>query len=363
MLYKDIADYKSSVKDIDKVLEAFPDFASAWFMRSENLRLMGDRKSAERDYKKSLALSKKPMKSNEKASEVEAEEPEETQEDVANRFTSLLTIENNTTVKEDYNTEGIKGRVQDFNVTIDVEPMFTLSYYVTTTEIKERPYYIKEIDDVNATRMLRFVVMLTNHEPQLNDEDAINRHFASIDYYTSYMSTHAERAIDYFGRAMDYYTLHNYQAAIADLDRAIEITPDFTLAYMLRANARRKMNEFDHNNKGEMTAAAARLSEQEMRVANQQIMADIDKVIELSPRMAFAYFNKGSLLLAAGDLTTALSAFSKAIELKPDLGEAYYNRGYINMRLGNREAGVADLSKAGELGIVPSYNLLKRMNR
>ena len=25
--------------------------------------------------------------------------------------------------------------------------MFTLSYYVTTTEIKEVPYYIKEVDD------------------------------------------------------------------------------------------------------------------------------------------------------------------------------------------------------------------------
>lgn len=46
-----------------------------------------------------------------------------------------------------------------------------------------------------------------------------------------------------------------------------------------------------------------------------------------------------------------------------DLGEAYYNRGYLYLMLGNKDAGIADLSKAGELGIVPSYNLLKRMTR
>lgn len=32
------------------------------------------------------------------------------------------------------------------------------------------------------------------------------------------------------------------------------------------------------------------------------------------------------------------------------------------MRLGNRPSGVNDLSKAGELGILPSYTVLKRMN-
>ena len=67
--------------------------------------------------------------------------------------------------------------------------------------------------------------------------------------------------------------------------------------------------------------------------------------------------------MANGDLTSAISAYTKAIELKPEFGEAYYNRGYLYLKLGNREAGIADLSKAGELGIVPSYNLLKRMTR
>ena len=33
------------------------------------------------------------------------------------------------------------------------------------------------------------------------------------------------------------------------------------------------------------------------------------------------------------------------------------------LRMGNKSLGINDLSKAGELGILPSYNVLKRMSR
>ena len=59
----------------------------------------------------------------------------------------------------------------------------------------------------------------------------------------------------------------------------------------------------------------------------------------------------------------AIASYSRAIELKPDLGEAYFNRALIYLQLGDKEKGTADLSKAGELGILPSYNILKRMTR
>jgi tetratricopeptide (TPR) repeat protein len=77
----------------------------------------------------------------------------------------------------------------------------------------------------------------------------------------------------------------------------------------------------------------------------------------------YAHFNKGNAFMLQGDYTNAISCYSTAIELKPDLGEAYYNRGLMYLRMGNKNLGIADLSKAGELGILPSYNVLKRMSR
>ncbi|MBD5267430.1 MAG: tetratricopeptide repeat protein [Bacteroides sp.] len=361
ILYKDIADYRSSIADLDRVLEAFPDFAGAYFLRSENLRLLGDRAQAEKDYRKSMALSKNPV--SDAADGDDSATPQVETDDVAARFTSLLTIDNNSDIKEGYQTHAIKGRVQDRRSAVELEPPFTLSYYVTTTEIKETPYYIKEVDDINSTRALRFLLMVANREPQLTDEDAINRHFASIEYYNSYIPTHSPRPVDYFGRAMDYYTLRNYQAAIADLDKAIELAPDFTVAYLLRANARRHNANAVRMTEQQPAEMTAGLGVNAAKMVEAEVLEDIDKVIELSPRMAFAWYNKGVALAAMGDYTSAISAFSKAIELKPELGEAYYNRGYLYLNMGNRSAGMADLSKAGELGIVPSYNLLKRMTR
>ena len=106
----------------------------------------------------------------------------------------------------------------------------------------------------------------------------------------------------------------NYAAAIADLNRALDLTPDFALGYFQRAIARYKSLQAGN---GEGPGRVAEL---------RAIVSDFDQAIRLSPRMAFAYFNKGNLLAETGDYTSALMAYNKAIEIKPDFGEAYYNR-------------------------------------
>lgn len=365
MLYRDIHDNKKALADINKVIEAYPDFSGAYFLRYEINRQSGNMAHAENDYNKSMALAKKANPENSDNSH-EDERPDEPQEVVANRFTSLLTIDNQTDIHQEFQNKSIRGRVQDRNTNIEAEPMFALSYYASPTELKENTYYLKEIDEINSTRILRFLLVLTNHEPQLNDEEDIKRHFESIEYYNSYLATHQPRAIDYFARAMDFVTIHNYRSAIADFNRAIELTPDFALAYLMRAISKQKNFEVEKlqgDNNGETSAMAAQLNAQKAKIIYAEIISDLDRILQLSPQMAIAHYNKGCILVAMQDYTSAIKAFSTAIDIKPDLGEAYYNRGYVYLKLGNKDAGINDLSKAGELGIVPSYNLLKRMTR
>ncbi|MDE5838492.1 MAG: tetratricopeptide repeat protein, partial [Paramuribaculum sp.] len=243
----------------------------------------------------------------------------------------------------------------------DIEPMFAVTYYSSPTELRPNSEYIREADDINQSRILRFVLQVTNHEPVLTDPEQINRHFESVEYYNSYLATHTPRAIDFFARGMDFMTLRNYPAAVTDFTKAIEITPDFTLAYMMRAIAR--LRGLQAASAIEKTKDAEAKSVESERLVKKSAMADIDKTISLSPDMALAHYNKGVLLLENSDYTSAINAFTKAIELRPELGEAYYNRGFAFFRLGNARAGTADLSRAGELGVVPSYSLLKRMSR
>ena len=352
VIYGEKHRFDEAIADVDRLIDRFPDFSGAYYLRSEFMRGKGEMAHAQADYKKAVALAKSATNSD--ATPESLSEDEET----SRRFRSLLTIENNTDMAQEYNNSAIRGKVQNRDINVEIEPLMQLSYYDSPSELRRNTYYIKEVDQLNSTRMLRFLVVVTSHPPMLSDPDIIQRHFSSIEYYNSYLSTHEPRAIDYIGRAMDFVTVRNYTAAIADLDRAIALTPDFAPAYFLRGQARYLASTLPD------PAAADKKDAPHMpQVAPlADVLADFDRAIELSPTTAMAWFNKGNILFEMGDYTSALSAYTRAIELQPDMGEAFYNRGYIYLRLGNRPAGIADLSKSGELGIVSAYNLIKRMS-
>lgn len=357
--------YAEAIADVDKVIERFPDFSGAYYMRSEFLREQGQLQKAKKDNDKAWDLAKNATNSD---ASPEENAPEELSPDaVARRFQTLLTTENNTDLKDEYNNTAIRGRVQDRNLTIEIEPIMELSFYSSPNELKENTYYIKEVDDLNATRLLRFVIVATIRPPQLNDESAIQRHFSSIDYYNSYIATHEPRSIDYIGRALDLITVKNYEAAIADLDRAIALTPDHTVAYLLRAQTRyhlrnnADMSATEHAEAESIPGISSPLNNKNSAIS--MALDDYDKAISLQPSNAVAWYNKGNMLFELGDFTSAIASYTKAIELEPSMGEAYYNRGYIYLKMGNQQAGTADLSTAGQLGIVSAYNLIKKVAR
>ncbi|MDE5694148.1 MAG: tetratricopeptide repeat protein, partial [Duncaniella sp.] len=236
MLLAEIEDYDGALRDMNKVIDAFPEFAAAYFLRYDINRRKGDMHAATRDYDRSLALAKTRVQvssffdgNGETADTVTGGETESySQEQVKRRFTTLTTIDDNSSPEQIFNSKDIRGKVQDRNVNIELEPIFAISYYTSPTELKMSGDYIREVDDINSTRMLRFLLQVTNREPSMTDEETATAHFNSINYYTSYLASHTPRAIDFLGRAMDYMTLRDYEHAIADLDRAIAITPDFT---------------------------------------------------------------------------------------------------------------------------------------
>lgn len=344
-------DYEGAVADINRIIARFPDFDGALFMRSEFYRKMGQTAKSKADYDRAMALMKNPPDASSlPADDMTTESMHDSSpEAAARRFASLLTIESETELDQEYNNSAIRGRVQERNVPMEIEPFMELTYYMSSGELGASTYFIKEVDDINASRLLRMAINVTSSPGRLNDAELISAHFNSIDYYNSYLATHNARAIDYIGRAMDFVTVRNYASAIEDLNRAIAITPDSPVAYALRAQARY------HN-----------ISESDDALARQSMLSamrdDIDTAVKLSPRSAPLWYNKGNIHYLLGDLTSAISAYTKAIELKSDMGEAFYNRGYVYMKMGNTAAGITDLSKAGELGVVKAYNLIKRMS-
>jgi tetratricopeptide (TPR) repeat protein len=90
------------------------------------------------------------------------------------------------------------------------------------------------------------------------------------------------------------------------------------------------------------------------------IINDLEKVIELNPQFTFAHFNLGMIQAIQRNFDAALEHFSKSIEINPDFAEAWFNRGLTRIFLEQETEGTLDLSKAGELGIFKAYNVIKR---
>ncbi|HBF96085.1 MAG TPA: hypothetical protein DDW66_07340, partial [Porphyromonadaceae bacterium] len=75
----------------------------------------------------------------------------------------------------------------------------------------------------------------------------------------------------------------------------------------------------------------------------------------------FAYYNMAEIYSLEKDYRAAIDSYTKALKIEPQFAEAYFNRGLSRLSIGETAVGLDDLRKAGELGIVESYSIIKRM--
>lgn len=381
LLHMRTGQFRNAVNDFTAILKKYPEFEAGYMARGEAKRRMGDIRGSEADMEKAMSIFRRNKthvstfnpaeieataaikKAEQRALEGGVDEPE-TAEEIINRFNTLLTVNDNDPVKPEYANRQ-RGHVQNDNIEVEPMPMFSLSYYAQDNQLNGKTHYIRELGDINDLKLLPGTLTIIPGVPQLQAEE-IQRHFNDIEYYNSLLGSAKPRSIDLFARGLDYLLVKNPESAIEDADSAIVLSPNFMLAFLLRADAHymqyRMAQARDKNSaSGNELDAKARQHMDEMML--DLVRKDLDQAIKLSPKNVYAHFNKGNVYMLQGDYTSAISCYTTAIELKPDLAEAYYNRGLMYLRLGNKTSGINDLSKAGELGILPSYNVLKRMTR
>ncbi|GEM_PF-2266622 len=79
-------------------------------------------------------------------------------------------------------------------------------------------------------------------------------------------------------------------------------------------------------------------------------LQQFDRVIELQPKAYVAYYARAVIFLTRGEYPRALENINQAIALAPDLAVAYYRRAQIYERVGDLVSAEADYKKAKELG-------------
>ncbi|MCW6508295.1 tetratricopeptide repeat protein [Lichenifustis flavocetrariae] len=166
-------------------------------------------------------------------------------------------------------------------------------------------------------------------------------------------------AIAYDNRGSAYYAKGEFDRAIADDNKALELNPTYAIAFGNRG--------LDYEAKGEHDRAIADFNQAialnptfavayhnrgiayEAKGDGDRAIADNTKAIDLNPRFADAYNNRGKAYGAKGDYDRAIVDFTKAIAVDPTLALAYGNRGAAYGAKGDHDRAITDESKAIEL--------------
>ncbi len=116
--------------------------------------------------------------------------------------------------------------------------------------------------------------------------------------------------------------LKDYQGAIADCNRAIELRGDYlAYAYSFRGRAWSLLDN------------------------SKAAMADCNKAVQLAPKLATTYHYRALVREAIGDLKDAESDFTKAIQLEP-CADAHTYRAQVRIELGDKVGSIQDSKTA-----------------
>jgi len=141
----------------------------------------------------------------------------------------------------------------------------------------------------------------------------------------------------YNNRGIAYWRKGNYDQALADFTKSIEISPNNATSYVGRGSVYGDKGNYD------------------------QAISDFNKAIDLDPNIADTYYNRGSIYHDKGDYTKAISDYSKAIEIKPIWPQLYHNRAIAYYYTQEYEKAWADVRKAKELGHKINPELVSRL--
>lgn len=366
---------KEALQSFNAIAKKYPRFYPVYYAMAEAYRAMGDMRTAMQNAYHGDDLVRKYVTNPEKnpldrpkiaagktnrAGTASGAETAESEEEVMDRFNQLVTVGANEP-ELSYN-EKIKGRVQDRDLQIEPEASYAMSFLYSAGTLNNVSNYFRELDDFNQRHYVADRIYLSPGVIVPAEEADYQKLFDRVAYYERLVKDKTARPADYMALGVLHTMLKNYQASIEALDKAIEGDSGFTMAYMARAYARyaETRREMATRRDGESEADFKLRQRGAMNDVNT-VMADYDKALTINPRLVFSWFNKGNIYYDLRDYTSAMQCYSEAIKIDPSLGPAYFNRGICYLQTGNKRLAFADLRKAGELGVIPSYNLLKRM--
>ena len=132
---------------------------------------------------------------------------------------------------------------------------------------------------------------------------------------------HAQSARQYYRAGEDFFDNMNFRDAIEQYTKAVEMDPDYDKAYIQRANAYARLNDYE------------------------RAAADYDRAIVFNEKDAELYYLSGYAYHQLGKNGVALSKLNQAIEMKRKYLEAHQVRSVVYIELQRYQEALEDCQK------------------
>lgn len=137
--------------------------------------------------------------------------------------------------------------------------------------------------------------------------------------------TFAQDAEPFFKSGEAKFKQKDWDGAISDFTKAVELDPGMGKAYRKRADCRAMKQDFDG------------------------ALDDASRAIEIDPACADACYERAKYWECKGKVDKAISDYSRAVELRPDFAVAYTDRGLLKMwNFDDMASAIEDFTKALE---------------
>ncbi|MEI6090914.1 MAG: tetratricopeptide repeat protein [bacterium] len=91
----------------------------------------------------------------------------------------------------------------------------------------------------------------------------------------------------------------------------------------------------------------------------KEAIAELDKALEINPKLPKAYCFRGSAKYLSGNVNGAIADFNNAIKLDPKDNLSYYRRGLAKYDIGDKNGARLDLEKADKLGNFDAKSMIE----
>ena len=349
-VYAQLGEIEQAVADYTSAIKLYPDFANAYIYRGRLREYLNDPQGAKSD--RAIA--------QQKIAEYRSRLSDSTYSiyaDTTQRFDRLLSFDSKFAGGSFDRITGHNGGHEEMRLL----PLFKFTLMRPDSVPAAKPYHLQRVDDFKKrigneylTLSCResniapdtLVMLDKQYVQELNasnpawtvlferavTQSLIKQYTNSVSTYSSAIELNPSNPFLYLNRSTTRAEMIDFISSIDNSYQRITIESD----------------------------PAKRLQNSQSRTYNyDEAIADLNKAAKLYPDFPYTYYNRANLMALSGKLPEAYNDYTKAIELNPAFAEAYYNRGLVQIFMKDTRKGCLDMSKAGELGIPEAYEILK----